>query len=259
MTNDYTNFTLQEMMAVAAAREITDGEKVIIGTGLPLLGAFLAQKTHAPNMVAIYESGAIDCKPLVTPFSVADSVLVPGSAMQGGLMEGLGVVHAGELDLGFLGGAQIDKYGNLNTHVIGDYRKPKVRFAGSGGSNDIGAGCKRTIVMMLHQKQRFPEKVDFVTTPGYFGGGKERETYGFFGSGPTAVISTLGILRFDPDTREMYLESYHPGVTVEQIKENTGWKLKISPTVRETERPNPELIRILREELDPTGVFLGKK
>jgi glutaconate CoA-transferase, subunit B len=259
MTNDYTKFTLQEMMAVAAAREITDGEKVIIGTGLPLLGAFLAQKTHAPNMVAIYESGAIDCKPLVTPFSVADSVLVPGSAMQGGLMEGLGVVHAGELDLGFLGGAQIDKYGNLNTHVIGDYRKPKVRFAGSGGSNDIGAGCKRTIIMMLHQKQRFPENVDFVTTPGYFGGGKERETYGFFGNGPSAVISTLGILRFDPDTKEMYLESYHPGVTLEQIKENTGWNLKISATVHETERPDPELIRILREELDPTGVFLGKK
>ncbi len=259
MTSDYTKFTLQEMMAVAAAREIKDGEKVIIGTGLPLLGAFLAQKTHAPNMVAIYESGAIDCKPLVTPFSVADSVLVPGSAMQGGLMEGLGIVHAGELDLGFLGGAQIDKYGNLNTHVIGDYRNPKVRFAGSGGSNDIGAGCKRTIIMMLHQKQRFSEKIDFVTTPGYFGGGKERERYGFYGNGPSAVISTMGILRFDPQTKEMYLDSYHPGVTVEQIKENTGWDLKVAPDVRETERPAPELIRILREECDPTGVFLKKQ
>jgi glutaconate CoA-transferase subunit B len=258
MTSDYTKFTLQEMMAVAAAREIKDEEKVIIGTGLPLLGAFLAQKTHAPNMVAIYESGAIDCKPLVTPFSVADSVLVPGSAMQGGLMEGLGIVHAGELDLGFLGGAQIDKYGNLNTHVIGDYRKPKVRFAGSGGSNDIGAGCKRTIIMMLHQKQRFAEKIDFVTTPGYFGGGKERESYGFYGSGPSAVISTLGILRFDPETKEMFLASYHPGVTVAQIKENTGWDLKVASDVHETERPAPELIRILREECDPTGVFLKK-
>ncbi len=258
MTSDYTKFTLQEMMAVAAAREIKDEEKVIIGTGLPLLGAFLAQKTHAPNMVAIYESGAIDCKPLVTPFSVADSVLVPGSAMQGGLMEGLGIVHAGELDLGFLGGAQIDKYGNLNTHVIGDYRKPKVRFAGSGGSNDIGAGCKRTIIMMLHQKQRFAEKIDFVTTPGFFGGGKERESYGFYGSGPSAVISTLGILRFDPETKEMFLASYHPGVTVAQIKENTGWDLKVASDVHETERPAPELIRILREECDPTGVFLKK-
>ncbi len=259
MRSDYTEFTMQEIMAVAAAREIKDGEKVVIGTGLPLLGAFLAQKTHAPNMIAIYESGAIDCKPIATPFSVADSVLVPGSAMQGGLMEALGIVHAGELDLGFLGGAQIDKHGNLNTHVIGDYRKPKVRFAGSGGSNDIGAGCKRTIVMMLHQKQRFPEKVDFLTTPGYFGGGKEREKYGFYGNGPSVVISTLGILRFDPETKEMYLASYHPGVTVAQVKENTGWDLKVAPDVYETERPSPELIRILREECDPTGVFLKKQ
>lgn len=259
MTNSYTNFTLQEMMAVAAAREIKDGEKVIVGTGLPLLGAFLAQKTHAPNIIAIYESGAIDCKPIVTPFSVADSVLVPGSAMQGGLMEGLGIVHAGDIDVGFLGGAQIDKYGNLNTHVIGDYYAPTVRFAGSGGSNDIGASCKRTIVMMLHQKQRFPEKVDFITTPGYFTGGDERDKYGFAGGGPDVVISTLGILRFAPDTREMYLASYHPGVTIDQIRENTGWDLKVAKDVHETEHPDPEWIRILREECDPTGIFLKKE
>lgn len=259
MTSNYTDFTLQEMMAVAAAREIKDGEKVIVGTGLPLLGAFLAQKTHAPDIIAIYESGAIDCKPIVTPFSVADSVLVPGSAMQGGLMEGLGIVHAGDIDVGFLGGAQIDKYGNLNTHVIGDYYEPTVRFAGSGGSNDIGACCKRTIVMMLHQKQRFPEKVDFITTPGYFSGGKEREQYGFVGNGPSVVISTLAILRFDSDTREMYLASYHPGVTIDQIRENTGWNLKVAADVHETERPDPELIRILRDECDPTGIFLKKE
>ncbi len=259
MAAQNATYTLQELMAVAASREIKDGEKVIIGTGLPLLGAFLAQKTHAPNIVAIYESGAIDCKPLVTPFSVADSVLAPGSAMQGGLMEGLGIVHAGDLDVGFLGGAQIDKYGNLNTHVIGDYRNPSVRFAGSGGSNDIGAGCKRTIIMMLHQKQRFPEKVDFVTTPGYFGGGKEREKMGFYGNGPSVVVSTLGILRFDPVTKEMYLASNHPGISIQTIKDNTGWDLKIAPDIHETEPPTPEQIRMLREELDPTGVFLGKK
>lgn len=259
MTNKYDDFTLQELMAVAAAREIKDGEKVIIGTGLPLLGAFLAQKTHAPNMIAIYESGAIDCKPVVTPLSVADAVLVPGAAMQGGLMEALGLVHKGELDVGFLGGAQIDKYGNLNTHVIGDYYNPKVRFAGSGGSNDIGAGCKRTIVMMLHQKQRFPEKVDFLTTPGYFGGAGQRETMGFPGEGPSVVVSTMGILRFHRETKEMYLESYHPGVTIEQIMAATGWNIMVADDVKETERPSPELIRILREEIDPTGVFLKKQ
>ena len=254
----YDDFTLQELMAVAAAREIKDGEKVLIGTGLPLLGAILAQKTHAPNMVAIYESGAIDCKPLVTPFSVADSVLAPGSAMQGGLIEGLGMVHAGDIDVGFLGGAQIDKYGNLNTHVIGDYRRPQVRFAGSGGNNDIGAGCKRTIVMMLHQKRRFPERVDFITTPGYLSGKGQREKLHLPGGGPSVVVSTLGILRFHPDTREMYLESHHPGVTIEMIKGNTGWNLTIADPIRETERPAPDLIRILREELDPTGIFLKK-
>ena len=259
MSSKYNDFTLQELMAVAAAREIKDGEKVIIGTGLPLLGAFLAQRTHAPNMIAIYESGVIDAKPLVTPFSVVDSVLIPGSAMVGGLIDGLGIVHAGEVDVGFLGGAQIDKYGNLNTHVIGDYRKPTVRFAGSGGSNDIGAGCRRTIIMMLHQKQRFPESVDFITTPGYFKGHDEREKMGFPGQGPSVVVSTMGILRFHPVTKEMYLESYHPGVTIEAIKANTGWDLMVSGDVRETERPDPELIKILREDLDPNGVFLKKK
>ncbi|MCX7817462.1 MAG: ketoacid-CoA transferase [Syntrophales bacterium] len=258
MKTDYSTFTRQEMMIVAAARELRDGEKVIVGTGLPLLASVLAKKTHAPNMVVLYESGAIDCRPLKTPFSVADSVLVPGAAMQGGLMDALGMVHAGEVDVGFLGGAQIDKYGNLNTHVIGDYRSPRVRFAGSGGSNDIGTGCKRSIIIMLHEKQRFPERVDFITTPGYFNGGRERERYGLPGGGPSVVISTLGVLRFHPETREMYLESYHPGVTVEEIKAATGWDLKIADDVKETEHPDEELIRILREECDPTGVFLKK-
>jgi glutaconate CoA-transferase subunit B len=252
------DFTLQELMAVAAAREIKDCETVIIGTGLPLLGAFLAQKTHAPNMVAIYESGAIDCKPLRTPLSVADSVLSPGAAMQGGLVEGLGMVHAGEVDVGFLGGAQVDRYGNLNAHVIGDYYNPQVRFAGSGGSNDIGVGCKRTIIMMLHELRRFPEKVDFITTPGYLNGGDERDGLGFPGQGPSVVVSTLGILRFHRETREMYLESYHPGVSIEQIQSNTGWDLKIAEDLSETQRPAPEMIRMLREELDPQGVFLKK-
>ena len=167
-------------------------------------------------------------------------------------------MHAGDIDVGFLGGAQIDKHGNLNTQVIGDYRAPKVRFPGSGGSNDIGAGRKRTIVMMAHLKQRFPEKVDFITTPGFFDGGKERETYGFIGGGPSVVISNMGIMRFDSETREMYLASFHPGVTIEQIKENTVWDIKVAKDVHETEHPDPELIRILRDECDPDGIYLKK-
>lgn len=258
--SDYSNnFTLQELMAVAASREIKDGEKVIVGTGLPLLGAMLAYKTHAPNMVSIYESGSIDAKPLITPFSVADSCLIPGAGMQGGLLDALGMVHAGELDVGFLGGAQVDKYGNLNAHVIGDYFHPNVRFAGSGGSNDIGCGCKRTIIMMLHQKRRFVEKVDFLTTPGYFDGFNARKKMSFVGNGPDVVVSTLGTMRFDAVTKEMYLESYHPNVTIEQIKENTGWDLNVSPEIKETEPPTIDEIKILREELDPEGIFLNKK
>jgi len=250
------DYTLQELQAVAAAREIKDGEKVIIGTGLPLLATKLAQMTRTPNMISIYESGVIDARPGITPLSVAEASLVPGAAMQGGLLEGLGIVHAGEVDMGFLGGAQIDRYGNLNAHVIGDYHNPTVRFAGSGGANDIGNCCLRTIIMMPHNKRRFVEKVDFVTTPGYLTGMDAREKLGFPGKGPALVVSSLGLLRFDPVTKEMYLESYHPGVTVEMVRENTGWDLKIAEDVRETEPPTTEEIRILREELDPDGLFL---
>jgi len=258
MSEKYEDYTMQELMVVAAAREIRDGERIIVGTGLPLLAACLAQKTHAPNIMAIYESGAIDCKPKYTPFSVADSVLVPGAAMQGGLIDGLGIVHAGDIDVGFLSGAQIDKYGNINTHVIGNYYKPKIRFAGSGGNNDIGCCCHRTIIIMLHQRQRFPEKVDFVTTPGYFEGNGQREKYGFLGGGPSVVVTTLGILRFNRHTKEMFIDSYHPGISIEEIKANTDWDIMISENVKETKPPEPELIKVLREELDPTGIFLKK-
>ena len=259
MSEKSHDYTLQELQAVVAAKEIKNGDKVIIGTGLPLLAAKLAQMTHAPDMISIYESGAIDAKPEITPLSISETCLIPGAAMVGGLMEGLGLVHAGDLDVGFLGGAQIDKYGNLNSHVIGDYYNPTVRFAGSGGANDLGSGCKRTIIMMPHSKRRFVEKVDFVTTPGYLTGGDDRAKLGFPGDGPSIVISNLGILRFHPDTKEMYVESLHPGVTVETIKENTGWDLKIADALQETPVPTREEIRILREELDPDGLFLKKE
>ncbi len=256
MTSDYTKFTLQEMMAVAAAREIKDGEKVIIGTGLPLLGAFLAQKTHAPNMVAIYESGAIDCKPIVTPFSVADSVLVPGSAMQGGLMEGLGIVHAGELDLGFLGGAQIDKYGNINATVIGnDYAHPKTRLPGSGGSQEIAAWANRCYLMTPHQKRRFPEKVDFMTSAGFLNGRKSREATGVRGGGMLAVVTDIGLMEPD-ESGELILTALHPGRTADEARANTGWELKCAPVLKTTEPVTEKELGILREELDPRGIYL---
>jgi glutaconate CoA-transferase subunit B len=228
------DFSLLELMTVAAASEIRDGERVIAGTGLPLLAALLAQKTHAPNMIMIYETGTIDAEPAITPFSVADPALVPGAAMQGGLLEGLGPVHAGEIDLGFLSGARIDCDGNLNSHVIGGYHAPQVRLAGSGGANDIGLGCGRTIIMMPHQKQRFPERVDFISTPGHLTGGDARRNPGWRRSGPSVVVSTLGVMRFDPTTKEMILESCHPGVSLESIRQNTGWAMKSSVNLTET-------------------------
>lgn len=252
-------YTLQELQAVAAAREIKDYDTVIVGTGLPLLASRLAQMTNAPNMVCIYESGTIDAKLTQTPLSVAEASLVPGAAMQGGLLDGLGVVHAGEVDLGFLGGAQIDKYGNLNSHVIGDYYQPSVRLAGSGGANDIGSCCGRTIIMMIHNRRRFVEKVDFISTPGYLTGYDAREKMHFPGNGPALVVTDLGLLRFDEETKEMYLEFFHPGVSMDSIKENTSWELKISDNVKETEPPTAEEIRLLREELDPQGLFLKKQ
>ncbi|MBI9085488.1 MAG: hypothetical protein JEZ11_17965 [Desulfobacterales bacterium] len=259
MPEKSTDYTLQELQAVVAAREIKNGDKVIIGTGLPLLAARLAQITHAPDMISIYESGAIDAKPKITPLSISETCLIPGAAMVGGLLEGLGLVHAGDLDVGFLGGAQIDMYGNLNSHVIGDYYHPTVRFAGSGGANDLGSGCKRTIIMMPHSRRRFVKKVDFITTPGYLTGGSAREKLGFPGNGPAIVISNLGIMRFDSETKEMVVEALHPGVTVEQIRENTEWDLKIADQLLETPTPTTEEIRILREELDPEGLFLKKE
>jgi glutaconate CoA-transferase subunit B len=167
------------------------------------------------------------------------------------------LLQRGFIDVGFLGGAQVDKYGNINSTVIGDYAKPKVRLPGSGGGCEIAAFSKRIIIITPHEKRRMVEKVDFNTSPGFLDGGAARDKFGFEG-GPSAVITTMGVLRFDERTKEMYLSSYHPGLTVDQVKENTGWELKISPNVKATEPPTMEEVKILREHLDPQGIFLKK-
>lgn len=249
-------FKLSELMVVAAAREIRDGEIVIVGTGLPILAAALAQKTHAPNSTMAMEHGAFDFKFTRAPRSIVDPNLTLGAAMVGDMLDMLGsLVQGGHADVGFLGAAQIDKYGNINTTVIGDYSKPKVRLPGSGGANDIASLAKRIIIIMRPGKEKFVEKVDYITSPGYLDGPGARERAGLRGGGPAAVITTMGVFRFDKKTKEMYIDTYHPGATIEQIKENTSFDLKVSPEVRETETPTPEQIKILRE-LDPEGLFL---
>lgn len=253
------DYTLPELMITACAREIKDGERVLIGVGLPLLGAMLAKRTHAPHCKMAYETGSFDSAPSRTPFSVVDPDLVPRAIFAGQLTDIMALfLQRGFVDIGFVGGAQVDKYGNLNSTCFGDYFKPSVRFPGSGGAHDFGVFARRSLIVMVHEKRRFVEKCDYVTTPGYLSGGNSRYEEGLpQGTGPQAVVSSRGVFRFSPETKEMYLDTYHPGVTVDSIKENVSWDLKISPIVRETEHPTEEQVRIIRE-LDPEGFFLRR-
>jgi len=251
-------YSRKELMAVAASREIRDGEIAFIGTGLPMLGGMLAKATTAPNAILIFESGVVDARPKRTPLSIGDACLVPGAAMLCGLTEVFGLIlQPGYVDVGFIGAAQIDPFGNLNTTVIGDYFHPKVRLPGSGGANDIGSLAKRTIVMMAQDARKFVPKVDYVTTPGYLDGPGGRERVGLPRGGPSAIITNLGIYRFDERTKEMYLDSYHPGISVEEIRKNVSWPIRVSATVHETKPPTDRELDVLRTTCDPEGIFLG--
>jgi len=253
-----TDFTLMELMAVAASREIKDREIVFAGTGLPMLGAMLAQHTNAPNCIIVFEAGAVDCKLAHLPMSVGDPRTMRFASTATGLFDVFStVLQRGFIDVGFLGGAQVDMYGNINTTCIGDYHHPKVRFPGSGGSGDIACLSKRTIIIAVHERRRFPEHCDYITSPGWIDGPEGRKKAGLPWGGPSAVITNLGLLRFDEQTKRAYLASYHPGVTPEQIQENTGFELDVSQA-KETEPPTEAGIRVLREKVDPESIFLRK-
>lgn len=250
------DYKLIELMAVASAREIKDGEVVFAGTGLPMLGAMLAQRTHAPNCVIVFQAGAVDCKLAHLPMSVGDPRTMRRASTATGLFDVFStILQNGYIDVGFLSGAQIDAYGNINATCIGDYHHPKIRFPGSGGSGDIACLSKRTIIIAVHEKRRFPERCDYVTSPGWIDGPRGRERAGLKWGGPVAVLTNLGVLRFDERTKRAYLASYHPGVTPEKVKENTGFDLDISRAVQ-TEPPTVEEIKILRERVDPEGIFI---
>ncbi len=259
MSKEYAeDFSYQELMVTAASRELKDHETVFVGIGIPQLGVLLAQRTHAPNLTLIYESGVVGTRPARLPLSIGDPTLVSGTYGIFNFYETFSMLlQRGFIDVGFIGGAQVDKYGNINSTVIGGYEKPKVRLPGSGGGCEIAGLSKRIIIITPHEKRRMVEKVDFITSPGFLDGGDARERADLTG-GPSAVITTMGVLRFDDKTKEMYLSSYHPGVTLDQVKQNTGWDLKISPNVKQTESPTVKEVKILREELDPQGIFLRK-
>jgi len=249
-------FTASELMTVNAARLLRDGDTVFVGVGLPNLACNLARRTHAPGLVMIYEAGVIGARPARLPLSIGDPTLVSGANAVCSMYDIFSLyLQRGNVDVGFLGGAQIDKFGNINATVIGDYDHPKTRLPGSGGSMEIAAWANRCYIITPHQKRRFPEKVDFRTSAGFLTGRAEREASGVRGGGPQAVVTNLGILEPD-ETGELVLTALHPGITADQARENTGWALRTVGTIRITEPPTADELRILHEELDPQGIHL---
>jgi glutaconate CoA-transferase, subunit B len=249
-------YSSAELMIINAARLLRDGDVVFVGVGQPNLACNLAKRTHAPNLVMIYEAGVIGAEPERLPLSIGDPTLVSGALSVVSMYDIFAnYLQRGNVDVGFMGGAQIDKYGNINATTIGDYAQPKVRLPGSGGSQEIAAWANRCYIMTPHQKRRFPEKVEFMTSAGFIDGKDARKSRGLRGGGMLAVVTDIGILEPD-DSGEMKLTALHTGRTVEEAKSNTGWNLQVSESIKTTEPVTKKELKILREELDPTGIYL---
>jgi glutaconate CoA-transferase subunit B len=249
-------YSSAELMIINAARLLRDGDVVFVGVGQPNLACNLAKRTHAPNLVMIYEAGVIGAEPERLPLSIGDPTLVSGSLSVVSMYDIFAnYLQRGNVDVGFMGGAQIDKYGNINATTIGGYEHPKVRLPGSGGSQEIAAWANRCYIMTPHQKRRFPERVEFMTSAGFIDGKGAREARGLRGGGMLAVVTDIGILEPD-DSGEMRLAALHTGRTAEEAKANTGWELKVAESVKVTEPVTKKELRILREELDPAGIYL---
>jgi glutaconate CoA-transferase subunit B len=250
------DYSATELMIINAARLLQDGDVVFVGVGVPNLACNLARRTHAPNLLMIYEAGVIGAKPARLPLSIGDPTLVTGATSVCSMYEIFAFyLQRGYVDVGFLGGAQIDRFCNINATVIGDYKTPKVRLPGSGGSKEIAAWANRCYIITPHQKRRFPEKCDFRTSAGFLGGRSEREALRLRGGGPQVVVTNLGLLEPD-ENGELTLTALHPDKTVEEVRGNTGWEIKVAGELRVTRPPDVEELRILREELDPTGIYI---
>lgn len=256
MPNYAKDYSMPELMAATVAREIRDGELAFIGVGMPLMAATVAKFAHAPNFNMMVEYGAVGPAPLRLQMCVNCAVNNERSYFAGSQREVMGALQSGLVDVGVISGAQIDKYGNLNSTGIGDDYKFKVRLAGSGGANDIASSASRTVIMMRQDGRNFVNKLDYLTSPGHLTGPGAREKAGLVGGGPQAAITTMGVYRFDNETREMYLEKIHPGVDLAKLKASVQWDLAISPNLTETELPTEEQVMIMRT-LDPLAVYLG--
>ncbi len=255
-----SDFTLQELMVIEAARQIRDGDVVFVGTGLPLLATTFAQRTHAPNLCFVVESGAIAPLVLPTPISVSDPKLMHRAVRLGTLREVLGcLLQRGLVDVGFLGGAQIDRFGNINSTVIGDYAKPTVRLPGSGGGNDIASHAKRLLIVTTHESRRFPPRCDYVTSPGYLDGPEARRKAGLKVTAPgITVVTDLAVLDIDPAAAQLRIARLMPGISVEQVRKNTGFEPLVARPLGAVEPPTQEHVRLLREEIDPNGLYLKR-
>lgn len=252
-------YSSTELLACVASHILENGRTFFVGTGLPMLACMLAQRTHAPDSVIIFEAGGIGPKIPALPISVGDSRTFHKAVAASSMHDVMSAAQNGYIDFGFLGAAQLDPYGNINTTTIGDHDSPKARLPGSGGANDIGSLCRNTIVLMRQDKLRFVEELDFLTTPGYLSGPGARERAGLpRDSGPYRVITQLGVYGFDEESKRIMLIERYPGVTVEEIEEKSGFDIIIPEDHGISEPPTEEEKRILHEEIDPEGMVLEK-
>ena len=254
-----SEYTARELMAVAAARMIRDGDIVFCGTGISMLAAMAAKHISAPHSIIFFETGAMDSTLEEIPLAVADPRVMYASSVNGGLADSFATMQnrvTGKRVVGILGAAQIDKYGNLNSTVIGEYSRPDVRFSGSGGACDVASFVDRSIIFMQHEKRKFVQKVDYLTSPGWLDGPEGRQNAGLPGSGPLAVITNMAVMGFDPKTREMFLKAYFPGIRPADILDNMEFEVDVG-NATQIPPPSEKELQILRERCDPQRLILG--
>lgn len=255
------NYTNTELMAAIVANQIRNDDVAIIGMGIPIIAGVVAVNSHAPEATIVFESGGIGARSRRIPWGIADNPTAENALASCTMYTVLSDCQRGFISLAVIGGAEIDRYGNLNSSVIpgadGSYARPKVRFPGSGGANDLASSARRTVIMIRLQKGKFVERVSFITSLGYLSGPGERERLGLQGTGPTMVVTDKCIFLFDKDTKEMYLHSLFPGVTIEQVKSLVNWDLKVARYLSVVEPPTEDQIKVMRS-FDPMGIILGK-
>lgn len=253
------DYTLREMMTIVAAREIKNGDIVFCGTGISMLAAMAAKHISAPQSIIFFETGAIDSKLEEVPLAVGDPRVMFCTSVNGSLADSFATMQnrfSGSKVVGIMGAAQIDKYGNLNSTVIGDYLQPKIRFSGSGGACDVASFVNRTIIFMQHEKRKFVTQLDYLTSPGWLDGPEGRQRAGLPPGGPSAVVSNLALMRFDHQSKEMFLDGYYPGVKSQEVLDSMSFSIDIS-RAQEIPPPTKEELKILREKCDPQRLILG--